>query len=62
MNIDKLIEGTLKVWEMAYCPYSNFKVGAAALFEDGKIFTKCNIENASFGATLEFAKNREMKI
>lgn len=51
MNIIQLIEDALQAREMAYCPYSNFKVGAAALFEDGKIYTGCNIENASFGAT-----------
>jgi cytidine deaminase len=39
--------------EHAYAPYSNdFKVGAAVLTEDGSIFCGCNIENASFGATI----------
>lgn len=33
----------------AYAPYSKFPVGAAVLTKDGKIFTGCNIENASFG-------------
>lgn len=47
----KLIESAIEAREMAYCPYSNFKVGAAILCEDGKIYTGCNIENASFGAT-----------
>ena len=47
----ELIKKALEARELAYCPYSNFKVGAAALFEDGKIYTGCNIENASFGAT-----------
>lgn len=46
-----LIREAIKVREKAYCPYSNFKVGAAVLFEDGNIYTGCNIENASFGAT-----------
>ncbi|MDD6795019.1 MAG: cytidine deaminase [Clostridiaceae bacterium] len=51
MNSIKLIEKAIEARELAYCPYSNFKVGAAALFEDGNIYTGCNIENASFGAT-----------
>lgn len=47
----KLIKLAIEAREKAYCPYSNFKVGAAALFEDGNIYTGCNIENASYGAT-----------
>lgn len=51
MNYDVLIQKAIEVREKAYAPYSNFKVGAAVLMEDGKIFTGCNVENASFGAT-----------
>lgn len=47
----ELILKAIEVREKAYCPYSNFKVGAAALFEDGNIYVGCNIENASYGAT-----------
>lgn len=47
----ELIKKALEARNLAYCPYSNFKVGAAVLFEDGNIYTGCNIENASFGAT-----------
>lgn len=48
---DKLIEEAINAREFAYVPYSNFKVGAAVLMEDGSIYSGCNIENASFGAT-----------
>ncbi|ENZ02196.1 cytidine deaminase [Clostridium thermobutyricum] len=47
-----LIKEAIKARENAYCPYSNFKVGAAVLFEDDEIYTGCNVENASFGATM----------
>lgn len=36
----------------AYVPYSGFPVGAAALVDDGRIVTGCNVENASYGLTL----------
>jgi cytidine deaminase len=36
----------------AYAPYSNFPVGAAALVDDGRIISGCNVENASYGLTL----------
>jgi cytidine deaminase len=38
--------------ESSYSPYSKFRVGAAVLLEDGRIFTGCNIENASYRLTI----------
>lgn len=40
-----------KVMKNAHAPYSNFHVGAAVLLTNGKIFSGCNVENASYGMT-----------
>lgn len=42
----------LTVMKKAYVPYSKFPVGVAALVDDGRIVTGCNVENASYGLTL----------
>ncbi|MBQ9766169.1 MAG: cytidine deaminase [Lachnospiraceae bacterium] len=47
-----LLQAAKDAMEKAYAPYSSFKVGAAVLTEDGRIFGGCNIENASYGATI----------
>ena len=50
MNIDAevLIKEAIEARKMAYTPYSHFKVGAALLTADGKIYRGCNIENAAY--------------
>ncbi|MGG5171935.1 cytidine deaminase [Pseudarthrobacter sp. J1738] len=49
---DALKSAAQAAMEHAYAPYSKFKVGAAALTDDGRIITGCNVENASYGLTL----------
>ena len=48
MNIEKIIEEAKLAREKAYVPYSKFKVGAAILTDDGKVYRGCNIENAAY--------------
>ncbi|RYD04091.1 cytidine deaminase [Desulforamulus aquiferis] len=49
ITAEKLIEMALIARDNAYTPYSKFKVGAALLTKDGKVFSGCNVENASYG-------------
>lgn len=51
MNYKNLAKIAIDARDNAYVPYSNFKVGAAVVTEDGSIYSGCNIENASYGAT-----------
>lgn len=49
--VEKLIDTAIKQLKFSYTPYSNFKVGVALLTKSGKIYTGCNIENASYTPT-----------
>jgi len=51
IGVEQLISEARAAREKAYAPYSNFKVGAAVLTRDGKIYHGCNIENAAYGLT-----------
>lgn len=52
MDYNFLLDRAKEAREMAYAPYSRFKVGAALLTREGEIFTGCNIENSSYSATV----------
>ncbi len=52
MTDRELFDRACAALEQAYAPYSHFSVGACILADDGRAFDGCNIENASFGATI----------
>ncbi|HEV8124725.1 MAG TPA: cytidine deaminase, partial [Gemmatimonadales bacterium] len=54
---EELYDAAKRVADLAYCPYSNFPVGAAVLTEDGKIFAAPNIENVSYSVTICAERN-----
>ena len=58
-NVDRagLIRQALEVLPNAYAPYSEFYVGAAALFSSGKVYTGVNVENASYPAGICAERN-----
>jgi len=52
MTIKDLLDAARKARRHARCQYSGFAVGAALLCKDGRVFTGCNVENASYGLTI----------
>ncbi|MFZ3373826.1 MAG: cytidine deaminase [Desulfitobacteriaceae bacterium] len=54
---NELISQARQASEQAYAPYSHYPVGAAAYFSSGKIYTGCNVENASYGLTICAERN-----
>ncbi len=51
MSDRELLEVAIQAREMAYAPYSDFRVGAALVGKSGKIYTGCNVENAAYSPT-----------
>lgn len=51
-SLQRLADAAWAVRRHAYCPASRFRVGAAVLATDGRIFVGCNVENASYGLTI----------
>ena len=52
MTYDELVNAAMEARKNSYSPYSKFRVGAALLTKDGKLYTGANIENSSYGLTV----------
>ncbi len=50
-RIEEMIDLAIRQMDFSYVPYSHFRVGAALLAKNGKLYTGCNIENAAFTPT-----------
>lgn len=56
-NFENLLQAAKEASKNSYSPYSAFPVGAAVLYESGKIYSGCNVENASYGLSLCAERN-----
>lgn len=61
MEDGKLYEMAVKAKKYSYSPYSGYAVGAAVMTDSGNIYSGCNIENASYGATICAERNAIFK-
>lgn len=61
MEYKLLVQKAVEAKQFAYAPYSNFRVGAALLTEDEKIFTGCNVEISSYSLTICAERNAIFK-
>lgn len=52
IQIERLVDIALAARERAYCPYSNYRVGAALITESGRVFDGANVENSSYGLSI----------